>query len=85
VNKFQEAICKKYADGDFSYLIDLPEGVTWREQFEADGHDDTLFLFIMIELADSGDEKMDRSNAITRMMDAQSDIGVAMAACAVAK
>jgi len=62
-NKWQEAVCLTYGDGDYRYLVDgreqLPGGVlTFEDQQDFDDHiegqcGDTLFLFLMRELSDA--------------------------------
>lgn len=73
LNKFQKAAAANYADGDFAHITSIEDASTVG---------DTLFLFIMRELADDG-EPMTQAEAQRRMARAMDDIGdVEMAVCA---
>ncbi len=74
-NKFQEAIARTYGGGDFAYLIE-PDAT----RAELDRCGDTLFRFLMIELGDEGEWKMDSKTAEQRMNSAIRDCELALAA-----
>lgn len=74
MNAWQRAVCKTYGGGDFREFADDPD---WRRNLRDCG--DTLFAFLMIELADQEDcDSAD--DAIRRLHRARDDIDHAIAA-----
>lgn len=74
MNAWQRAVCKTYGGGDFSHFVDDPD---WRRNIRDCG--DTLFAFLMIELADKEDCD-DAETALQRLRSARDDIDTAIAA-----
>lgn len=61
MSRFQKIACNSYEGGEFAFLIDIPN---WPEEIPNLG--DTLFAFIMLELAE-GEDSSDLATAIKRM------------------
>lgn len=74
MNAFQAAIAQSYSGGDFAYLISMTE---WANELPRLG--DTLFAFLMLELAD-GEGCSDRAEALRRLRVASNDIALAIIA-----
>jgi hypothetical protein len=68
MNPWQRAVCETYAEGDFRHVPDEPD---WRAALDDCG--DTLFRFLMIELADSEDCDS-AETALQRLERARADI-----------
>lgn len=75
LNSWQRAIARMYDGGDYAYLCDQAE-VT-REELAGCG--DTLFEFLMIELADQEDCDS-QEEAVRRMERARDQLDAAIAA-----
>jgi hypothetical protein len=72
VNIFQKAVAKTYGGGDYAYMADLPAREA-PEHYNDCG--DTLFTFLMRELADEGEKSpMDQETAVQRLQSAMSDL-----------
>lgn len=67
LNGFQKAVLANYAEGDYAYIAEEPYASRWRECVAVANSGDSLFQFIMIDLADEGEFKMTRAVAVQRM------------------
>jgi hypothetical protein len=73
MNKFQNAVAKVYGGGDYAYMAKLPKAEA-PERYNNCG--DTLFAFLMRELADDG-EPMSAGLARARIESAMRDVNEA--------
>jgi hypothetical protein len=67
LNKFQLAVLKTYAEGDYAFIATDEYASRWRECVAVANSGDSLFQFVMIDLADEGSFKMTRDEAIRRI------------------
>lgn len=70
LNTFQAAVALTYANGDYAHFVET--GIT-EDDLNTCG--DTLFKFLMLELADEGSTPMDADTAVGRMANALADVG----------
>jgi hypothetical protein len=70
LNHFQVIVASRYANGDYQHVLNTADPI---EEVSKVG--DTLFAFLMYELADDGqDMPLDRDDAISRLHNAIIDI-----------
>jgi hypothetical protein len=71
LNKCQVALAKSYGMGDYAYIADLSYDAAMEAAKKVG---DTLFTFLMIELADEGEYKMTVEEACQRIARAADDL-----------
>jgi hypothetical protein len=71
MNKYQEICCRTYGGGDYADILEKPE--LWEVQARNAG--DTLFLFLMLELEDCGDDETVLNRLHTAMRDVDTVLG----------
>lgn len=78
LNKFQKLLCRTYCNGEYAHLAeaDLPDQWEWRPLLDVCG--DTLFKFLMLELADEEGQPMTREIMVTRLEQAHHDVEKAL-------
>lgn len=74
LNTFQHQVLKHYGGGDYAYIADPEYTERWRDCVRVDNSGDSLFQFIMNELADEGSMTMTRDEAVRRLERAKDDI-----------
>lgn len=72
MNKFQEKLCETYGGGDYAYMADPTIAPRWREASADVG--DTLFKYLMIDLADERHDPMTLETAMARLERAVNDV-----------
>jgi hypothetical protein len=72
MNPFQKVVTRSYGGGDYAHLADYPLGAD-----KAEHQDDTLFVFLIRELADDGDP-MTKDLAIQRIENGIEDMMTAL-------
>jgi hypothetical protein len=78
LNKFQRQVALTYGGGDYAHIAEPANAARWHELSAVAQSGDSLFQFIMNELADEGRIKMDRGTAVQRMENASNDIQAAL-------